>query len=474
MSAAERLDEIVAQERDEVPVLIGKTDDTALTKQLLGPIWRGSRWYLPLLVITGLGAAGLMALVLYTAITGIGVWGNNIPVAWGFGIINFVWWIGIGHAGTFISAVLLLFQAQWRTSINRVAEAMTLFAVMNAAIFPLLHTGRPWFAYWLIPFPNTMDLWPNFRSALPWDAAAVSTYGLTSLLFWYLGLVPDLAAMRDASQERWRRQIYGVFAMGWRGSARHWQHYRIAYGLLAGLATPLVLSVHTIVSLDFAESNLPGWHSPIFPPFFVAGAIYSGFAMVLTLLIPIRSLYGMKNVVTMRHLDNIAKMLLTTGWVVTYAYIIEIFVGWYSGNPHERYVHLVNRPFGFYAFFFWLMILCNCVVPQLFWSKRLRRNIPVLFIASILINVGMWLERFILIVTSEHRDFLPSSWASYFPSLIDGAIFLGTLFFFSFLYLLFLRFVPFIPVSEVKELRHELEHHAHHEHDAKEADSVPA
>ena len=469
MSAAERLDEIVAQDRDEVPVLIGKTDDTALTQQLLGPIWRGSRWYLPLLAITGLGAAGLMGLVLYTAITGIGVWGNNIPVAWGFGIINFVWWIGIGHAGTFISAVLLLFQSQWRTSINRVAEAMTLFAVVNAAIFPLLHTGRPWFAYWLIPYPNTMDLWPNFRSALPWDAAAVSTYGLTSLLFWYLGLVPDLAAMRDASHERWRRQIYGVFAMGWRGSARHWQHYRVAYGLLAGLATPLVLSVHTIVSLDFAESQLPGWHSPIFPPFFVAGAIYSGFAMVMTLLIPIRALYRMKNVITMKHLDNVAKMLLTTGWIVTYAYIIEIFVGWYSGNPYERYVHLVNRPFGFYAFFFWLMIFCNCVVPQLFWSKRIRRNVPVLFVCSILINVGMWLERFILIITSEHHDFLPSSWANYFPSLIDGGIFLGTLFFFSFLFLLFLRFVPFIPVSEVKELRHELSHgdHAHDEHPEK-------
>ncbi|GAC1536903.1 MAG: polysulfide reductase NrfD [Polyangiales bacterium] len=439
-------------------VLVGRPSDAALTEQLLRPLWRGSRWYLPLLMLTGAGAGMLFLALGYTAITGIGVWGNNIPVAWSFGIVNFVWWIGIGHAGTFISAILLLFGAKWRTSINRVAEGMTLFAVVNAGIFPLMHTGRPWFAYWLVPIPSTMNAWPNFRSALPWDAAAVSTYLITSLLFFYLGLVPDLAAVRDASPERWRRQIYGVFALGWRGSARHWAHYRIAYGLLAGLATPLVLSVHTIVSMDFAITQLPGWHSPIFPPFFVAGAIYSGFAMVLTLTIPVRALFGLKNVITDKHLENMAKMLLVTGWIVTYAYVIEIFMGWYSGNPYERYVHLVNRPFGFYAFFFWSMIFCNCVVPQLFWSKRLRRSVPVLFAASILINVGMWLERFILIVTSEHRDFLPSSWSNYFPSLIDGAIFLGTLCFFSFLYLLFLRFVPFIPLSELKELRHHLQH----------------
>jgi len=447
--------------REPVPdyaddVLVGRPSDTQLNRQLLAPILQGSKWYLPLLLVTGAGASMLMLALLYTAVTGIGTWGNNIPVGWAFGITNFVWWIGIGHAGTFISAILLLFSSKWRTSINRVAEAMTLFAVINAGIFPLMHTGRPWFAYWVIPFPSTMRVWPNFRSALPWDAAAVSTYFTVSLLFWYLGLVPDLAAMRDTAKERWRRKVYGAFALGWRGSAHHWAHYRIAYGLLAGLATPLVLSVHSIVSLDFAIANLPGWHSPIFPPFFVAGAIYSGFAMVLTLTIPIRALFKLQNVITPRHLENMAKLLLVTGWIVTYAYICEIFIAWYSGNPYERFEHLLERTSGPYAFFFWLQIFCNSIVPQVFWSKRARRNTIVLFIASIFVNIGMWLERFNLIVISEHRDFLPSSWAMYYPSIIDGAIFFGTLCFFSFLYLLFLRVVPFIPISEVKELAHEL------------------
>lgn len=442
-------------ESDEV--LVGRPSSTELNARLLGPILDGSRWYLPLLLLTG-GGAGMLVLALgYTAITGIGTWGNNIPVAWAFGITNFVWWIGIGHAGTFISAILLLFSSRWRTSINRVAEAMTLFAVINAGIFPLMHTGRPWFAYWLVPIPSTMGVWPNFRSALPWDAAAVTTYFTVSLLFWYLGLVPDLAAMRDTAPERWRRKLYGVFALGWNGSTRHWAHHRIAYGLLAGLATPLVLSVHSIVSLDFAIAMLPGWHSPIFPPFFVAGAIYSGFAMVLTLTIPIRALFKLRDVITPRHLENMAKMLLVTGWIVTYAYIAETFIAWYGGDPYELFEHVIERPTGPYAFFFWLQIFCNSVVVQIFWSKRARRSVPVLFVASILVNVGMWLERFNLIVISEHRDFLPSSWAMYFPSIVDGAIFVGTLAFFSFLYLLFLRVVPFIPVAEVKALARELE-----------------
>jgi molybdopterin-containing oxidoreductase family membrane subunit len=433
-------------------VLVGRPSDAQLHRQLLGPILRGSKWYLPLLLFTGSGAMLLMIALLYTAVTGIGVWGNDIPVAWGFGITNFVWWIGIGHAGTFISAILLLFGSKWRTSINRIAEAMTLFAVINAAIFPLMHTGRPWFAYWVIPFPSTMNVWPNFRSALPWDAAAVSTYFTVSLLFWFLGLVPDLAGMRDAAVEPWRRKVYGVFALGWRGSARQWSHYRIAYGLLAGLATPLVLSVHSIVSLDFAIASLPGWHSPTFPPFFVAGAIYSGFAMVLTLTLPIRSIFGLKNVITPRHLENMAKLMLVTGWIVTYAYVAEIFMAWYSGNVYERFEHLVERTTGPYAFFFWLQIVCNAIVVQVFWSKRARRSVPVLFVVSILVNVGMWLERFNLIVISQHRDFLPSSWAMFYPTIVDGTIFFGTLSFFAFLYLIFLRVVPFVPVSEVKEL----------------------
>ncbi len=450
----------------EPPFMIGRPTYFELTQQLLRPIWRGSEWTLPLLGITGLGSLVLFAALTYTTITGIGTWGVNIPVAWAFAITSFVWWIGIGHAGTFISAILLLFSAKWRTSINRVAEGMTLFAVVQAGLFPIFHTGRPWFAYWLIPYPSTMSVWPNFRSALPWDAAAVSTYLIVSFLFWYMGLVPDLAVMRDASKEHWRRRVYGLFALGWRGSSRDWSHYRVIYGLLAGLATPLVVSVHTIVSMDFAITQLPGWHSPMFPPYFVAGAIYSGFAMVLTLIIPIRGIFGLQNVVTGRHLENMAKMLLCTGWIVTYAYIIEMFCAWYSGNPYERYVHLFNRPFGAYAFFVWLQFFCNCAVVQIFWSKRARRNTKILFGASILINIGMWLERFNLIVTSLQRDFLPSSWHFYVPSLIDGTIFLGTLSFFFLLFLLFMRFVPFIPISELKALRHSLsarDHDSEHE-----------
>jgi molybdopterin-containing oxidoreductase family membrane subunit len=438
------------------PFMIGRPTYGALTHQLLRPIWVGSRWYWPLFALTGLGSIGLFAALTYTALTGIGTWGVNVPVAWAFAITSFVWWIGIGHAGTFISAILLLFSAKWRTSINRVAEGMTLFAVVQAGLFPIFHTGRPWFAYWLVPYPSTMSVWPNFRSALPWDAAAVTTYLLVSLLFWYMGLVPDLAIMRDASRERWRRQIYGLFALGWRGSSRDWNHYRVIYGLLAGLATPLVVSVHTIVSMDFAIAQLPGWHSPMFPPYFVAGAIYSGFAMVLTLMIPIRRIFQLQNVITERHLENMAKMLLCTGWVVTYSYIIEMFCAWYSGNPYERYVHLVSRPFGTYAVFVWLQFFCNCVVVQVFWSRRARRNTVVLFVAALLINVGMWLERFNLIVTSLERDFLPSSWHVYVPSFIDGIIFSGTVSFFFFLFFAFMRFVPFIPISELKELSHSL------------------
>jgi molybdopterin-containing oxidoreductase family membrane subunit len=456
MTAALSTQSVRDGSRDDADFLLGRPTDAALTDQLIAPILRPGRAFTPLLILTGAGTLFLFCVIAYTATTGIGVWGNNIPVAWALGIVDFVWWIGIGHAGTFISAILLLLEQKWRTSINRFSEGMTLFAVVQAGLFPLLHLGRPWFFYWLIPYPSTMGVWPQFRSALPWDVVAVSTYLTVSFLFWYLGLVPDLAVIRDRATTLRRRRVYGVFALGWRGSAHDWHHYRIAYWLLAVLATPLVLSVHSIVSMDFAISQLPGWHSTIFPPFFVAGAIYSGFAMVLTLLIPSRKIFHLENVVTPRHLDSIAKMLMVTGWIVTYSYAIEIFVAWYSGNGFERYVHLVNRPTGPYAAVFWIMIGCNCCTPQIFWSKKMRTNTTVLFIASILINIGMWTERFILIVTSEMRDFLTSSWHMYKPTYVDLSLFVGTLSFFSFLFLLFLRFVPFIPVSELKELKFEL------------------
>jgi Ni/Fe-hydrogenase subunit HybB-like protein len=443
------------------PVLIGRPSDEALSDQLLSttsrPLTRG--WVLAF-AICGALTAMLFALVALTVLRGIGVWGNQVPVAWGFGIINFVWWIGIGHAGTFISAILLLLEQRWRTSINRFTEGMTLFAVIQAGLFPLLHLGRPWFAYWLFPYPSAMDTWPQVRSALPWDAAAVSTYFSVSLMFWYLGLVPDLAGLRDRAPTRARRIIYGIFALGWRGSVQQWRHHRVAYFLLAGLATPLVLSVHSIVSLDFASTVLPGWHSTIFPPFFVAGAIFSGFAMVVTLLIPARRVFGLHNVITARHFDAIAKMILVMSWIATYSYVSEAFIAWYSGDRYEIYQQLINRPFGWYAWAYWLMLFCNCVVPQLFWSARMRRNLAVLFAASILINVGMWLERFEIIVVSLSRDFLPSSWHIFVPTWVDLGILTGTLGFFGLLFLGFLRLVPFVPVAEMKQLNAELAHEA--------------
>jgi molybdopterin-containing oxidoreductase family membrane subunit len=439
------------------PVLLGRPDDGALTRRLLAPVLAGGgpTWK-ALFLFTAAGTLVLGAAMLYTFAAGIGVWGNNIPVAWAFAITNFVWWIGIGHAGTFISAILLLFEQRWRTSINRFAEAMTLFAVLNAAMFPVLHLGRPWFAYWLIPYPATMRLWPQFRSALPWDAAAIATYGTVSLLFWYLGLVPDLAAARDTARETWRRRVYGVFALGWRGEAVDWSRYRVAYGLLAGLATPLVLSVHSIVSMDFAIAQLPGWHSTIFPPYFVAGAIYSGFAMVFTLMIPIRRLFRLEDVITLRHLDAAAKLTLVTGLIVLYSYVVENFLAWYSGDENERYTYLVDRLTGPFSWAVWFTYAVNAIAPNLLWFRRVRRSPLALFGLSIAINVSMWLERFWLIVTSLSRDFLPSSWHSYRPTYVDGILFGSTLFFFAFLFLAFLRFVPFVPVSEVKELKHEL------------------
>ncbi|HZZ85943.1 MAG TPA: NrfD/PsrC family molybdoenzyme membrane anchor subunit [Anaeromyxobacteraceae bacterium] len=440
------------------PLILGTPDDRQLNDELLGHVYRPGRAWILLFLLAAGGTSLLLLGVTVTLVVGIGAWGNNVPVAWAFGIINFVWWIGIGHAGTLISAILLLFQQKWRTSINRFAEAMTLFAVMQAGLFPLIHVGRPWFAYWLFPYPATLGVWPNFKSPLIWDVFAVSTYFTVSLLFWYLGLIPDLAALRDTSKGLLRRRVYGVFALGWRGSARAWRHYRIAYLLLAGLATPLVLSVHTIVSFDFAVAQLPGWHTTIFPPYFVAGAVFSGFAMVLTLVIPARKLLGLERVITMRHLETMTKVLLVTGLMVAYGYMMEHFIAWYSGNPYEQFVFL-NRATGPYAPVYWLMIFCNVVLPQIFWFKQARTTVAVIWVASVLINVGMWCERFIIIVTSLHRDFLPSSWAIYKPTWVDWSILLGTMGFFSFLFLLFVRYLPAVAITEVKELRHELAAH---------------
>jgi Ni/Fe-hydrogenase subunit HybB-like protein len=404
----------------------------------------------------------LMVSITYLIAVGVGIWGVNIPVAWGFAILIFVWWIGIGHAGTLISAVLLLLNQPWRTSINRFAEAMTLFAVACAGLYPLLHLGRVWVFYWLLPYPNTMGVWPQFRSALVWDVFAVSTYLTVSLLFWYVGLIPDLATLRDRATRRIGRVVYGILAMGWRGSARHWRRYEVAYGLLAGLATPLVVSVHTVVGLDFATSIVPGWHNTIFPPYFVAGAIYSGFAMVLTLAIPLRAIYGLQDFITDWHLDNMAKVMLATSLMVAYGYGMEAFMGWYSGNIFEEYV-IANRVVGPYAPAYWALILCNVIVPQLLWSYSIRRQAALLWIIAVMANIGMWLERYVIVITSLHRDYLPSSWDMYYPTIWDWTTFAGTLGLFLFLLLLFIRFLPMISIFEMRELVHraeEVEHNA--------------
>ncbi|MGI8995074.1 MAG: NrfD/PsrC family molybdoenzyme membrane anchor subunit [Pyrinomonadaceae bacterium] len=394
----------------------------------------------------------LLFTIVYLLLTGIGIWGNNVPVGWAFDIINFVWWIGIGHAGTLISAILLLLRQEWRTSINRFAEAMTLFAVACAALFPLLHTGRPWLAlYWLFPYPNTMGIWPQFRSPLMWDVFAVSTYASVSALFWFVGLIPDFATLRDRAKNKAAKIIYGMLALGWRGSARHWARYEVATLLLAGLATPLVLSVHTIVSFDFAVAVLPGWHATIFPPYFVAGAIYAGFAMVLTLTIPLRKFYGLEDFITHRHLRNMAKIMLATGLIVAYGYMMEAFFAWYSQNTYEEYM-IINRMTGPYAWAYWALIFCNVVTPQFLWSKRVRHSTAALFVISLVVSVGMWLERFVIIVTSLHRDFLPSSWAMYSPTIFDWTMFIGTIGLFFTLFFLFIRFLPIISIFEMRTI----------------------
>ena len=393
---------------------------------------------------------------------GVGVWGVNIPIGWGFAIVNFVWWIGIGHAGTLISAILLLLRQQWRNSINRFAEAMTLFAVACAGMFPVFHLGRPWLAYWLFPYPNTMSYWPNFRSPLVWDVFAVSTYGTISLVFWFVGLIPDLASLRDTTQNKVLKFIFGGMAMGWRNSVRHWNRYETAYLLLAGLATPLVLSVHTVVSFDFAIGIVPGWHTTIFPPYFVAGAIYSGFAMVLVLAIPIRKFYDIEDLITQRHVENSAMVMLATGWIVAYGYAIEAFVNWYGGDPYESFLRW-NRLHGPYAIWYYALLFFNLVVPQILWFKKARNNNFVLFLISLDVLVGMWLERFIIVVVSLSRDFMPSAFGQYYPTRYDWAIFIGTLGFFSACMFLFLRVLPAVSIAELKTLLPQAEVTVEHE-----------
>lgn len=436
---------------DERPVLItGPADFGFVTNTICGIVEAPKPpriWY----IIIGISFLGLMILgsmIGYLLFTGVGVWGLN-RIGWAFDITNFVFWVGIGHAGTLISAILFLFRQKWRTSINRFAEAMTIFAVMCAGIFPGIHVGRAWLAYWLAPTPNQMGMPPNFLSPLLWDVFAVSTYATVSALFWYMGMVPDLATLRDRAKNKWAYYAYGIAALGWRGSNRHWHVYEKAYLILAALATPLVLSVHSVVSFDFATSQLPGWHTTIFPPYFVAGAIFSGFAMVLTLAVPARAIFGLKNFITMRHLDTICKIILVTSCIVGYAYLTEWFIAWYGQNPYEIF-HFMNRYWGPMGWAGIIMFVCNVIIPQVFWFRWARQNIVLMFIVSLLVNVGMWFERFVIIVIGLHRDFLPSSWGSYTPTLVEILTFIGSFGLFFFMFMLFCRYLPMVAMAEVK------------------------
>ncbi|HEY3053570.1 MAG TPA: NrfD/PsrC family molybdoenzyme membrane anchor subunit [Thermoanaerobaculia bacterium] len=424
-------------------------DITSIALRRHAPIW----WFLGILGALGLAGALLLSAA-YLLVRGVGIWGINIPVAWGFAITNFVWWIGIGHAGTLISAFLLLMHQKWRDSINRFAEAMTIFAVLNAGLFPMLHLGRPWVFYWLAPYPDTMKLWPQFRSPLVWDFVAVTAYLVVSLIFWYMGMIPDLATLRDRARSRIRKYAYAILALGWRGDIEHWERYEKTYLLLAGLATPLVVSVHSVVSFDFAVGNLPGWHSTIYPPYFVAGAMFSGLAMALTIGIPLRALFNLDDFITERHLDNMAKVMLTAGLIVAYGYLNEFFLAWYSSNLYERF-HALNEIAGGYAAVFAIMMVANVALPQLLWLRKFRTSPLLLFAISVVINVGMWSERFVIIVGSLHRDFLPSSWHMFYPTIWDWATFAGTIGVFGVLLFLFIRFLPVVSMSEVRKLAHE-------------------
>ncbi|MCC5806326.1 MAG: polysulfide reductase NrfD [Opitutales bacterium] len=467
------------------PIVENQRTFTWITQKVCGivegraPLW----WWVAFVISSMVASFTVMGLVYLTA-TGVGVWGLSHPVFWGWAIINFVFWIGIGHAGTLISAILCLLKQKWRTSINRAAEAMTIFAVMCAGIFPLFHVGRVWFAWWLFPLPTSNAIWPNFRSPLEWDVFAVSTYGTVSALFWYMGMIPDLATLRDRVRSvyekrleqaksgfqrtfetayyQFRKYFYGILAMGWRGSNRHWSNYEMAYLLLAGLSTPLVLSVHTIVSFDFAVANLPGWHTTIFPPYFVAGAIFSGFGMVLTLMLPLRSLFGLQDLITQYHIDCMCKICLATGSMVGYAYAMEFFIAWYGANPYEGFA-FVNRAFGQYAWAYWIMITCNVISPQFFWFAAARRNLILVWILSIFINVGMWFERFVITVSSLANDFLPANWNYYSPTIIDIFTFAGTFGIFGFFFLLFIRFLPLLAFAEIKAVTPQADPHHHPE-----------
>lgn len=471
---AELLAKVAPVEMPRQPLVLNNRSFHEITNKVIGIVEEPCpRWWWIAFGVACLTASFTLIGLIYLTVTGVGVWGLNTPIGWGWAIVNFVFWIGIGHAGTLISAILCLLKQSWRTSINRAAEAMTIFAVICAGIFPLFHVGRVWFAWWLFPLPNSNWIWPQFRSPLEWDVFAVSTYGTVSFLFWCMGMIPDFATIRDrcdmvaryriaqcksalgkAFQQRYqvvRKYVYTILSCGWRGSTNHWRNFEMAYLLLAGLCTPLVLSVHTIVSFDFAASILPGWHTTIFPPYFVAGAIFSGFGMVLTLMLPLRSLYGLHDLITQRHIDNMCKITLATGSMVGYAYAMEFFIAWYGANPYEGFA-FVNRAFGQYSWAYYIMISCNVICPQLFWFKTIRENTALVWVISIFVNVGMWFERFVITVTSLANDFLPSSWGYYSPTVVDIFTFFGTFGIFSVLFLLFIRFLPLMALSEVKAL----------------------
>ncbi len=433
----------------KAPLIPPRITMADVTTDVLRPIEKpGKLWYLGMTVSVAALLFGVWA-VAVQQMKGVGVWGLRNPVMWAFDITNFVFWIGIGHAGTLISAILFLLRQRWRTSINRSAEAMTIFAVMTAGLFPLIHLGRTWYAYWLFPYPNERLLWVNFRSPLLWDVFAVSTYFTISLVFWYQGLVPDLASVRDRATSKIKKLLYGIFSLGWTGSARDWNHYEKAYLLLAALSTPLVLSVHSIVSFDFAVSLLPGWHTTIFPPYFVAGAIFSGFAMVVSLLVVLRKVFRLEEYIGIHHMEMMNKIILVTSWMVGYAYMTEAFTAWYSENPYERFTFW-NRAFGPFWWCYWIMITCNFIIPQIFWFKGARRHILTMFVISIFVNIGMWFERFTIIVTSLHRDFLPASWDTYAPTIYEIGMTVGSFGFFMTFFFLFARFLPSLSLAEVK------------------------
>ncbi len=434
----------------EAPTVAGRLTLAQIEELVAKPMESkpNKKYFIALSISVSLLLTGAIFLA-FSLYYGTGLWGNNQPVGWAFPIVNFVFWVGIGHAGTLISAILFLLRQKWRTGIARFAEAMTIFAVMCAGIFPVIHTGRPWLAGYLLPYPNQHGLWVNFTSPLVWDVFAVSTYFTVSFVFWYVGLIPDFATMRDRTASKLRKTIYSIFSLGWRHSNRHWTHYEKSYILLAGFATPLVLSVHTIVSFDFAVSILPGWHTTIFPPYFVAGAIFSGFAMVVTVLVFVRKIFDLQHIITLDHLEKMNKVILLTGMMVGYAYAMEFFIAWYSGVQAETFV-FINRAFGPYAWAYWIMVSCNVLVPQFFWFKKIRRSVPIMMVIVILVNVGMWFERFVITITSLSRDFLPSSWAYYKPTIFDLGILLGSFGLFFTLVILFTKSLPVVSISEVK------------------------